>query len=268
MSAHAELASLTAELQQARKYATLDPTLVQGVLGRELDKGRRGKAAIKAAKTKLHQMTGAYRAGALDYATWLDELGEATSDPARATLCQTAMHAHASTRERLPYLTDFYARLFVDLPPAPRVLDLACGLNPLALPWMPLPAAFEYWACDIDRAQIEFLNAYFEIAGVDGRAQLCDLVHGDLTAFPQAQVILLLKTIPCLEQLDSQIGARLLAALDCRVAFVSFPTRSLGGKTRGMSSHYADHFAEIAPPGYAIQRLDFPNELVFRLDRA
>ena len=51
------------------------------------------------------------------------------------------MGYHSSTRERLPILEQFYARALADIPPARVVLDLACGLNPLALAWMPLGEA-------------------------------------------------------------------------------------------------------------------------------
>ncbi|MEX1021393.1 MAG: hypothetical protein WDZ49_17160 [Litorilinea sp.] len=261
------VATLAAQLLSARKYAGLDPTLVEGVLARELAKGRHGKAALKAAKTKLHQITSVYQTDELDQVAWLAEYGAQPDADARRDLCHAAMRAHASTRERLPILSEFYATLLVDLPAAPRVLDLACGFNPLALAWMPLPPGYRYWACDIDRDQIAFLNAWFAAAQLPATARLHDLIHGDHTDLPPADVVLLLKTIPCLEQVDSQIGACLLADLRCQVAFVSFPTRSLGGRSRGMSAHYGEHFHQIAPPHYTVQRFEFANELVFRLDR-
>jgi 16S rRNA (guanine(1405)-N(7))-methyltransferase len=260
--------ALAEQVLAARKYAALDPTLVRGVLAAELAKGRRGKVAVKAAKTKLHQIAAVYQTSSLDYAGWRERLESAAARPEELQVfCLEAMQAHTSTRERLPILAEFYATIFTDLPPAPLVIDLACGLNPLALAWMPLPPGYRYWACDIDREQIDFLNDFFARTGAPAAAHLYDLIHGDSAAVPTADIVLLLKTIPCLEQIDSSIGARLLAALDCRTAFVSFPTRSLGGKSRGMASHYSEHFAQIAPPGYTVRRYEFANELVFRLDR-
>ena len=62
------------------------------------------------------------------------------------------------------------------LPPIRSVLDVACGLNPLAIPWMPLAPDVHYYACDIYADMIAFLNGFFQIAGIDGQAQACDLV--------------------------------------------------------------------------------------------
>lgn len=258
------------EILQTAKYGQLDPELVRGVVVRESAKGRKGKALVKAAKTKLHQMTGAYRAESLDYAAWLQAYAAAPLDSSeRAELCRKAMQAHASTRERLPFLAEFYATLLADvvadLRPAPRIVDLACGLNPLALAWMPLPGGYQYWACDIDQPQIDFLNGYFEAGGWPAQAVRHDLIHGDPAAVPPADVVFLFKTIPCLEQLESGIGARLLAELSCAVAFVSFPTRSLGGRRRGMEDHYSAQFERIVPPRYRVETFEFPNEIVFKL---
>lgn len=264
----AEIDALATQVQKARKYASLDISLVRGVVAAEWHKGRRGKAAVKAAKTKLHQVVSAYQARALDYAAWLNEYDRVRDEAEAARrLCLEAMQSHASTSERLPFLEEFFATLFVDLPAAPMVVDLACGLNPLALDWIPLPTGYRYWACDIDRAQIEFLNAFFARDNLPATAHLHDLLHGDPAYVPPADVVLLFKTLPCLEQVDSNAGARLLAGLDCQIAFVSFPTRSLGGRQRGMVDHYAHHFAQIAPADYTVRRHEFPNELVFRLDR-
>lgn len=266
-----ELDILIGEIAKARKYAHIDPMLVRGILETELKKGRNPKATLKAVKAKLHQITGAYQAAKLDTQAWLDALQNTLdgreNSPALRALCLEAMSSHASTRERLEFLDPFYSTLFTDLPPAPAVVDLACGLNPLALPWMPLPSGYRYWACDIDQGQMDFLNRYFGMLNLNATARLHDLIHGDPAQVPPADVVLLFKTIPCLEQIQTGIGARLLAGLDCQVAFVSFPTRSLGGRQRGMETHYSEQFSQMLPQGYVVRRHEFPNELVFRLER-
>ena len=49
---------------------------------------------------------------------------------------------------------------------------------------------------------------------------------------------------------------------------ISFPARSLGGRSKGMVDNYADHFAElIAGQPWQVTRFDFPTELVFRVMR-
>src|SRR6185369_15725969 len=146
------------------------------------------KEAIKATKNKLHQVAGAYLDARLPYDEWLALLTAAAADERRTTnderptanddealsnsvlstqssalaqACRDIMRHHASTRERLPILESFYTTTLASLGPVRSVLDLACGLNPLALPWMPIAPDASYYACDIYADMIAFLNGFF-----------------------------------------------------------------------------------------------------------
>ncbi len=210
-------------------------------------------------------MVGAYLEGEPRYDRWLADLAAAyaTGDPAAIRrACAATMRHHASTRERLPILGEFYGAIFRRLPPIRRVLDVACGLNPLALPWLPLAAAAEYVACDVDGAMVAFLNDFFALTPANGRAEVRDIVADPPRE--SADLALALKAIPCLEQLDKAAGARLLDALDAPYLLVSFPARSLGGRQRGMTANYGAHFAElIAGRGWAVEEFAFASELAF-----
>jgi 16S rRNA (guanine(1405)-N(7))-methyltransferase len=176
------------------------------------------------------------------------------------------MAHHTSTRERLPILDAFYSTLFTGLPPIKSVLDLACGLNALALPWMPLAGDVRYFAYDIYRDQVDFLNRCFPLLSCDGRAQVCDLLQ--CCPDKPADIALLLKTIPCLEQVDKDVGRRLLDGVNAPVVIVSFPVHSLGGHGKGMLDHYERHFYElVAGHPWQIERFVFATELVYRLRR-
>ena len=74
-------------------------------------------------------------------------------------------------------LDRFYATTLADLAPIRSVLDLACGLNPLSIPWMPLAAGAEYYACDIYGDMVDFLNRYLALARIAGLAQIADLTR-------------------------------------------------------------------------------------------
>ena len=144
----ADIDELVAVVRKSVKYKLVCEDIVRGVGERELAKGRRLKEAIKATKKKLHQVGGAYLEGRVDYAAWLDELRAVSGgkgDFRRA--CARIMGHHSSTKERLEILDTFYATVLADLPPIRSVLDLACGLNPLAIPWMAenVPAILQAW---------------------------------------------------------------------------------------------------------------------------
>lgn len=266
MAEKVDLAALVAAVYANAKYRHLDAGLVEAVAASELAKGRNFKESIKATRNKLHQVAGAYLPDRPDYAAWFDVIAQATTVEDRRDAHRQVMGHHASTRERLPFLDSFYTTILGDLSPIHSVLDLACGLNPLAAMWMPLAADAAYYACDIYADQIDFLNRVFQESKQQGQA-----FTGNLLAEVPAQaadVALLLKTIPCLEQLDKGIGPRLLAQINARVVVVSYPARSLGGHGKGMVQNYAEHFAKLsAGQPWQVTRIDFPTELVFRLMR-
>lgn len=253
------------------KYRHVDKELILSIGASELRKRRSLKEAVKATRNKLHQVGGAYQQAAPQYTRWLNELrqtagpgqGEqaAQSEQVRAA-CRDIMRHHASTRERLPILDRFYDTILADIAPVHSVIDIACGLHPLAIPWMPLTANARYYACDIYQDMMDFLQAGLPYLGVHAQAQVCDVIRSSPTQ--RAEVAFLLKAIPCLEQLDPLVGKRLLETIRADHLVVSFPAASLGGKMKGMVTNYEAHFLEMVEnKPWSIERFIFPSELVF-----
>lgn len=265
-----DLQSLLDSVRANPRYATITPDLVCALIEKQRVTSRNPREIVKAVRNKLHQVGGAYLNKPIDYAQWIARLVSLPDDlshPAVLDYCHAMMALHASTRERLPYVDRFYAEIFAALSPIESLLDLACGLNPLALPWMNLPAAVRLEVCDIYTDQITFLQAFFDHFGCNARAQVCDLT----TRLPDqpVQLALLLKTIPCLEQLDKTIGRRLLANLPAEHLLVTFPAQSLGGRDKGMRRNYETHFHSLIQDlPWQVRCFDFPGELVFLLSRA
>jgi len=258
-----DIDELVAAVRKSAKYRRVCEDVVRGIGERELAKGRRLKEAVKATKRKLHQVGGAYLEGGMDYVAWLDDLRTASGSGAEfRQACAQIMGYHASTQERLEFLDEFYAAVLVDLQPVHSVLDLACGLNPLAIPWMGLPDGATYYAYDIYEDMVEFLRAFMVLTPVRGRATACDVLHACST--PRVDLALVLKSIPCLEQIDKSAGAQLLDAIDAQYLLVSFPVHSLGGRSKGMPTNYEAHFRElIAGRGWSVERFAFATELAF-----
>lgn len=247
------------------KYREITPALIRSIGAQELRKRRNQKEAVKATKNKLHQTVGAYWQGRQAYDDWLALLTAADPGQVR-TVCQTIMGHHASTWERLSLLPTFYTTIFADLPPIHSILDLACGLNPLTIPWMPLADDAVYHACDIAHDQVAFLSRALPLLGVQGSATVCNLLETIPTT--KADVVLLLKTLPCLEQVDPTISERLLTTIDAPVLIVSFPGQSLGGRHKGMTTTYPAHLqALLQHTGWQAAPFVFATELVFRLVR-
>lgn len=259
-----QLLELVEKVQQSPKYAQIDTSLISRIGLEELNKGRKLKEAVKGTKNKLHQVAAAYLEGSPPYAEWLAALEAERDDPAATkALCRQYMRRHASSRERLPILEDFYQTIFASLPPVETVLDLACGFNPLALPWMGLPERASYIACDVYYDMLFFVGKFLEMQPVRSHVEICDLTAINTPAKP-VDLALALKTIPCLEQADEDAGRRLLDNLNAEHLVVSFPAKSLGGKEKGMAQNYEARFtALVEGRGWVVEKFEFDTELAF-----
>jgi 16S rRNA (guanine(1405)-N(7))-methyltransferase len=258
-----QLEKLITAVQKSSKYQHLTPELVRQVGERELTIRRSFKAALKATKNKLHQVGGAYLDRKIDYekARLQLEIAAHQPDQLRAA-CLDVMSLHASTRERLPILDTFYTQIFAHLPPIHVVLDIASGLNPLALPWMPLADNATYLACDIYADLMHFLQQVMPLFDVQAKAFVQDVVSQPPTA--QVDLALILKTLPVLEQVDKTAASRLLDRVQANYILITFPVHSLGGRRKGMVENYAIRFAEwVNGRSWQVQRFDYETELAF-----
>ncbi|HEV7217037.1 MAG TPA: 16S rRNA methyltransferase [Chloroflexota bacterium] len=256
--------TLVAEVLASARYRSVSPALVQALAQQELRKQRSPKEAVKAVKSKLHQAVGVFLDGKLASAGSLAALRAAGSPLAFRQQCRTLMALHASTRERLPMLETFYPAILSRLGPIHSILDLGCGLNPLAIPWMPLAEDCTYHAYDVHAGLTQFLKGALPLMGVEGEAHLVDLTR----EIPgrTADVALIMKCLPSLAQLDRAAGGRLLTGLRVKHIVVSFPVYSLGGRQKGMRAGYAAQFQQIsAGQSWHVEELAFPTELVYVL---
>ena len=259
------LDQLIEQVTASVKYKNICLDLISNIGAQELAKRRTLKEAVKATKNKLHQAAGAYLKGDMAYPAWLESLDAARQSKDEVefrSVCADILSQHASTAERLPLLPQFYATILAGLPRIQSIIDLACGLHPVALPWMALPADVEYFAFDIYQDMVQFLNQFLALVGVNGQAEARDIIR-DCPTQP-ADVAFMLKAIPCLEQIDKAAGAHLLDTIQARHLVVSFPVHTLGGRHKGMTTTYEARFRQLtADRGWTIKRIEFKTELVF-----
>ncbi len=265
-----QLDQLIEAVLASRSYRNISRDFIEVLGSRELAKRSSLKEAIKATRNKLHQVGGAYMAsGEARYPSWIAQLRQAGARGDKKLLmqaCMSIMGHHSSTRERLPILEQFYTTLLADLPPVRSVIDVACGLHPLAIPWMPLGQDVQYYAYDIYRDMADFLNEFMSLIQVQGYAQACDVIQHCPTF--KVDLAFLLKAIPCLEQVDKNAVPRLLDTINADHLLVSFPVHSLGGRRKGMVVNYETRFRDlVGHRNWFIERFEFPTELVFRIDK-
>ena len=252
------------KLKQTRKYSwTCDATL-QRVAAWAAARHPSAKQALKAAKRKLHQVYGAYVSPAdLERVERLvNAIPAGITEDALGAACRRILACHASTRERLPILEEAYLVLADATGPLTRVLDVACGLNPFALPWLDLPRDAVYLANDIDSRLVAAVNRFLARLGRAPTAECRDV----LVDPPDMEVdlALLLKTAPCLERQEKGAVLRLLRRLRARHVVVSFPLQSLGGRNKDMRRHYGRFMDGLLDElGVMARQLEFATEVFY-----
>ncbi|MCP5093987.1 MAG: hypothetical protein GY943_00385, partial [Chloroflexi bacterium] len=228
---------------------------------------KKPKAAIKAVRKRLHSIMAPYL-GDPDYALVSQQLTDAfaqnNSDQINQ-ICHDALYAHLSTRERLPIMVSFYEQIFAVTGVPHSVMDIACALNPMALPWMGLPPKVDFYAYDIHELRIDFLNHYFTLQGMKPLAMLQDVAM----TFPQetADVALFLKEMPRFERNYHGMGRPLLDAIQAKWLVLSYPTISTHGG-RNLTNRYREFMAQLLEgKSWPVTELLFEGELVFCIDK-
>jgi len=261
---------VVAQLSQAAKYRDLCEPTLRRMAAWAAARSASTTDAVKRAKRKLHQVYAAYLEGwdatAAERLMGQVEAKEAPADIAR-DVARRIMANHVSCRERFGALDHLYHDIFAITGLPTSVLDLGCGLHPLAIPWMGLPADVRYTAWDVDQRLTGVVGRFLAWIGQAGEVQAADL----LVSLPQQPVdlVFLLKMLPCLEQQQPGVSRELVRHLPGRWLVISFPAQSIGGRLKGMVQHYDQAMRDTLDEcGYAAQCLHTPTETFYIVNKA
>ena len=258
---------IMAEVAKKPKYTGISAEIIQRIAALELQKRKTLKEAVKGTLAKLHQLGGAYLEQRPDFAQWSREITGLSEDLRAAEIkkfCLEKMRCHASTSERLSFIDKFYQTCLQSIAPIQSVLDLGCGIHPLALPWMPLAEDPMYLGMDIFKEMIDFDQRFLQQVRLRGRVLHADFL-GNLPR-QHYQLALCLKIIPLIDQVSQSITRTWLESIPAEHILVSFPTASLGGRGRGMTVHYRERFAQLtANSQWRVEAFQFPTELAYLL---
>ena len=251
------------KLLQSKKYRGVCPDTIRRVWDECARKYKKPKDVDKAAREALHGITGAFLTpGEFAACAWSMQAWHA-GGRTDAQL-ENILNKHASTRERLPLseMDALYARIFEITGKTDRILDLACGINPIYLGARGLKAT----GVDISGDAVALVNAFGGNYGIPVRAVCADLLCPNAIPGERFDLALLFKVLPLLERQRAGAALDVLNAIDARFIAVSFPTRTLGGRNIGMAAHYSEWMAAHMP----INRTDVglfetQNELFFIL---
>ncbi|RMG91305.1 MAG: hypothetical protein D6706_18365 [Chloroflexi bacterium] len=267
MDEDANIEAVVTAVKQSRKYRDTSEETIRELAEIAWRQHRKLKPAVKAVRARLHSIMAPYL-GDPDYETAVSQLEAAfaTGDDSQIrAVCRDIMFHHLSTRERLPLLERFYREIFAVTGLPRSILDIACGLNPLAFPWMGLTPPVDFYAYDIHEPRVNFLNTYFRLQGLPPLARVQDVALR--VPAETADVALFLKEMPRFERNYHGRGRPLLEALRVRWLVISFPTVSTHGG-RNLTNRYRQFMHElIADKPWPVTELLFEGELVFCVEK-
>lgn len=262
-----EIDTVYQKLKESKKYKYLcDDTLYR--ISEWALRRFEEKKAVKAAKKKLHQVYGAYF-DAFQPGKIQKMLNKISSEPDKEsleTIVLGIMKSHTSTSERILFMEQFYTDLFERIEKPKKILDLACGLHPFAVLWMDLEQDSEYYAYDIDTRLIVLINTFFGYLNRSYKAECSDI----LVSIPEieADMVFLFKTLPCFEQQEKGISEKIITSLKAKHIVISFPSKTLTGKAKGMENYYHTIAMELINRlNLEYFKLEYPNEVFYVLNK-
>jgi len=135
------------------------------------------------------------------------------------------LKSHASTRERIESYPEI-KNLIIDLD-VKSILDLGCGLNPIAL----ASSDMEYYAVDINEDDLKIVSRFFEKNKIKGKTFTYDLrkLSKEENPFPSVDLCLILKVFDVIEKKGHKLAEEIIKKINCRYFLISFSTKTLSG---------------------------------------
>jgi len=257
--------ALISRILESRKYrgSGLNQDTIRDLILQEAPQNQSSKKLLKSVKRKLHNIVAPYL-GEPDYeilTAKLEQINNPSPDsPEIKSFCEAVLAEHASTQERLPYMEDFYNQLFQRTGIPNTVLDLACGLHPLAFPWMGLPLSVQYHVYDIIQPRVDFINDFLRTIGLAPLAENRDiLVHPPKI---KADLGLIFKEAHRMEKRQPGCSRQLWADLNVETLAVSLPTQNLSGTHSLLEQHRALIHNNL-PKAHVVEEISIENEVIF-----
>jgi 16S rRNA (guanine(1405)-N(7))-methyltransferase len=264
-----ELVGLNSEfvIEKIKKTFDLDGKLKKKVLAKaekcsgyeQFKRTKEHDDLLKKIRSGLREVYGAFILE--DYKKRTDLLEELKRDPSREAH-DKILALHQSTKERLPYYDYVYRKIFETTGIPRKIVDLACGLNPISYPYMECRA--EYLACDISDDDMKFIEEYFHIRDIGGAAMRIDLTKDDVTGLTAGfDVCFLFKALDTLEATKRNISRNIMKNISSSYIAVSFATKSIGGKKSIRNERRSWFDKLVKKNGWDCSVFELPNEIFY-----
>ena len=242
------------KLSQSKKYRDVCPDTIARIIGECEGRYKKAKDQDKAVRERLHGITSAFM-NETEYKRAQKLAGEFSPE-----ILEELLACHASTRERLPLaaMDTLYDRIFEVTGMPKKLLDLACGMNPVY---------FRGRYPDMQATGVDISGQSVNIIALcGGNAKHGDLLCANAIPSDRYDIALLFKILPLLDRQRSGAAMDAMNAVNARHLVISFPTRTLGGRNVGMEENYSAWMEAHLPGKYEIAaRFTTDNELFYIL---
>lgn len=217
--------SLISEIKEKRELSGLSDAIIEESLENYMIKRKIGrkmllnlskkdrKIIVKEIRSDLRLLHGRFQASQKSREAMLKE-----------NKIDDLLKTHSSTKERIPFYPKIKS-IFGELK-VKSVLDLGCGLNPLAL----ANTELEYYASDINEEDLLLVKKFFDKNKIKGKTFFCDLRKIDYAEMPDADMCLLFKLLDILEKKGHNLAGEIIEKIRCKYILASFSTKKLSGK--------------------------------------
>ncbi len=245
--------SLIEKIKKKPEFSSLPDSLVSDYLSDLLKKHnlsldslkyREEKIIIKEIRAELRNITGQFQ-----------------KKSKRSKLLSTnnyheLLKTHSSTAERL----DFYPKLreLIKNLNVSSILDLGCGLNPIAL----AEPKYFYYASDIREDELSIIKDFFSKNNIKGEVFTYDLRKIKEGELPNAGLCILFKVLDVIEKKTHKLTNKILEIINSKYFLVSFATKKLSGKSMHFPERkWFEHILERK--SYKFDKFNSNNEIFY-----
>ncbi len=212
-------------------------------------KEKEQKIIIKEIRAKLRKLAGQYQKSTKKRIAFLkqDKIKE-------------LLKTHSSTAERInfyPKLKALLRKLKIN-----SILDLACGLNPLALS----NKKTTYYAADINESELSIIGQYFIKNKIKGKTFSLDLRHTEkISKLPKTDITFLFKVLDIIEEKGHKIAGEIISKIKSEYILISFPTKKLSGKPmQNQRRHWLERL--LKAKGIKFKTIKSENEVFYLVE--
>jgi 16S rRNA (guanine(1405)-N(7))-methyltransferase len=181
------------------------------------------------------------------------------------------LNSHLSTKERMQFYDYFFKIIFEETKEPKKILDIACGLNPLAFFRFSNLKDVNYICNEMSEIDAQHLNKFFKNNKINGKCYpfnfVKELKNNINLINDKYDVCFLLKALDTFETQKKYITYDILDNINASFIIASFPFQSINQKnmSRGFKISWFEKM--LLRKEFSYKTINFPNEIVYILEK-